>query len=383
MIDALGIIGPRGAAAAPALSRLVATGDVNAAEAAKALRRIGSAAAAVVPTLVRALASQESGVRLMAADTLRFVGCGSGTASHALLKALGDSDPAMRELAALALGGCTDSDRAVGSLGERLADTDPRVRLAAAEALGGFGPAAATESSRVRGSTDDPDERVRAQAVRSLASIDPQALVDDGGQLLSDPIAGVRLELARALRSRGETEPWIGGMIACLAADPDEAVRRAASATSRPGSSTLARGEGPTRGEQLPSSGGCPELRPTPTPAPVATPAPRTASGPTPTRCPYRYVQGGEIGEPVKVSGPEPDYAEQARRAGVEGAVVLDLTISGSGEVIDLRVLKGLPLGLTEAAVEAVRQWRFTPAKREGRAVEVLYTVTVNFALKR
>jgi protein TonB len=95
----------------------------------------------------------------------------------------------------------------------------------------------------------------------------------------------------------------------------------------------------------------------------------------------YRYVVGGRVTEPKKLSTVSPVYPEAARRARIVGAVIVKVVISTEGEVADLEVLRGLPLGLTEAAVDAVRQWTFKPATLRGIRVPVSYILTVRFNL--
>lgn len=64
------------------------------------------------------------------------------------------------------------------------------------------------------------------------------------------------------------------------------------------------------------------------------------------------------------------------------GVVIVEAVIDEQGNVKDIKVLKGLPKGLDEAAVEAVRSWRFTPATMDGTPVPVYYTLTVSFTLE-
>jgi protein TonB len=97
---------------------------------------------------------------------------------------------------------------------------------------------------------------------------------------------------------------------------------------------------------------------------------------------PVRFVVGGNITEPKRLSGPNPVYPEAARRARIQGVVVLECTIGKSGRVIRINVLRGLPLGLTEAAESAVRKWTFKASTLNGRPVEVLYILTVRFNLQ-
>jgi TonB family protein len=99
-----------------------------------------------------------------------------------------------------------------------------------------------------------------------------------------------------------------------------------------------------------------------------------------PASGPYRV--GGEVTRPEKISGEEAVYKEAARRAGIAGIVILEAVIDEQGNVTKPRVLKGLPMGLDLAAVEAVETWKFKPATLDGRPVPVYYVVTVNFQLK-
>jgi len=97
---------------------------------------------------------------------------------------------------------------------------------------------------------------------------------------------------------------------------------------------------------------------------------------------PIRFVVGGNITEPQKLSGPNPIYPEAARRARIQGVVVLECTIGKDGRVQRVKVLRGLPLGLTETAVDAVNKWKFQPSTLNGKPVEVLYILTVRFNLQ-
>jgi TonB family protein len=97
---------------------------------------------------------------------------------------------------------------------------------------------------------------------------------------------------------------------------------------------------------------------------------------------PVRFVVGGNITEPERISGPNPLYPEAARRARIQGVVVLECTIGKDGRVQKVKVLRGLPLGLTESAEDAVRKWRFKASTLNGKPVEVLYILTVRFNLQ-
>jgi TonB family protein len=88
---------------------------------------------------------------------------------------------------------------------------------------------------------------------------------------------------------------------------------------------------------------------------------------------------GGSIKPPAKVRDVQPIYPPAALAANVQGAVVLDAHIGVDGSVLDASVLRSIPL-LDDAAVEAVRQWRYVPTLLNGAPVEVMVTVTVNFS---
>jgi protein TonB len=77
-----------------------------------------------------------------------------------------------------------------------------------------------------------------------------------------------------------------------------------------------------------------------------------------------------------------PRYTEAARRARLQGSVIVQAVIDERGNVTEVEVLRGLPMGLDKSAVEAVSQWKFTPATLEGRAVKVYYALTVYFEVK-
>ncbi|HEV2912575.1 MAG TPA: energy transducer TonB [Pyrinomonadaceae bacterium] len=81
------------------------------------------------------------------------------------------------------------------------------------------------------------------------------------------------------------------------------------------------------------------------------------------------------------LSRPEPQYTEEARRNQISGTVVLKAVFSSSGQVTNIRAVTGLPFGLTERAIAAARQIRFTPAMKDGRAVSQYIQIEYNFNL--
>jgi len=107
------------------------------------------------------------------------------------------------------------------------------------------------------------------------------------------------------------------------------------------------------------------DIPPPPPPPPAPLPPVRVGSG---------------IRPPQKVHHVAPIYPAIAQSARVSGVVILDAVIKEDGSVTDVRVLRSIPL-LDHAAIDAVRQWRFTPTLLNGRAVAVVMTVTVAFSM--
>ena len=87
---------------------------------------------------------------------------------------------------------------------------------------------------------------------------------------------------------------------------------------------------------------------------------------------------GGEVREATRTVYVEPVYPEIAKRAGVTGVVILEAVIDPQGNVTDVNVLRSIPL-LDQAAMDAVRQWKYRPTLLNGVPVPIVMTVTVNF----
>jgi periplasmic protein TonB len=104
-------------------------------------------------------------------------------------------------------------------------------------------------------------------------------------------------------------------------------------------------------------------------PAPPPPPAPRV---------PVRV--GGDIRAPALLKRVPPVYPSIAAKAGIEGVVILEATVSPDGRVEDVRVLRSAGL-LNSAAVDAVRQWEYAPLLLNGQPAQFILTVTVNFSL--
>jgi len=108
----------------------------------------------------------------------------------------------------------------------------------------------------------------------------------------------------------------------------------------------------------------------------VVEPAPTPASEGGPVKV------GEGITAPRRLQTVIPKYTEEARKDRIQGVVIVQTVIGKDGRVHDAKVLKGLPKGLSESAVEAIRQWEFEPARNEdGQPVEVYYNLTINFTL--
>ena len=89
-------------------------------------------------------------------------------------------------------------------------------------------------------------------------------------------------------------------------------------------------------------------------------------------------VPAAIIRPPQKVHHVAPTYPPIAQSARVSGVVILEALIAEDGSVRDVKVLRSVPL-LDASAIEAVRQWRFTPTLLNGVPVQVIMTVTVTF----
>ena len=116
-----------------------------------------------------------------------------------------------------------------------------------------------------------------------------------------------------------------------------------------------------------------------PEPPPIIPPISPT---PAPDRGVYSAVPVGGT-QPEELERVVPHYPSAARRAGVQGSVVVRGIVRKDGTIDDVEVIKDLPYGLGDSARQAVSQWRFRPATYRGDPIDVYYTVTVNFRLSR
>ena len=104
--------------------------------------------------------------------------------------------------------------------------------------------------------------------------------------------------------------------------------------------------------------------------------------GPPPSEPTGPIHVGGDVQAPEKINAPSPQYTEIARKARIQGVVIVQAIIGKDGSVQNVKLLKGLPMGLDKAAMDAVKSWRFKPATLNGKPVSVYYNLTVNFSLQ-
>lgn len=94
------------------------------------------------------------------------------------------------------------------------------------------------------------------------------------------------------------------------------------------------------------------------------------------------FRPGSGVTPPSLLREVKPDYTEEARSRGVEGDVVMEIVVRRDGSVGEVRLLQGLGHGLDARAMEAVRDWRFSPGKRRGVPVDVLVEVAMEFKIR-
>jgi protein TonB len=114
-------------------------------------------------------------------------------------------------------------------------------------------------------------------------------------------------------------------------------------------------------------------------PTPQPPPTPPTPPLPAPI-APQRIKQGGIVQAAKLIYQPQPLYPILARQTGIQGTVVLHAVVDDGGNVSELQVISGHPL-LVQAALYAVKQWRYQPTLLNGEPVEVDTTITVSFVL--
>jgi protein TonB len=116
----------------------------------------------------------------------------------------------------------------------------------------------------------------------------------------------------------------------------------------------------------------------------AATPGPPPPPPPPPPKVetPKRINVGGSVQAAMAISRPQPVYPQLARQARISGTVRLEAVIDETGKITDLKVVSGHPL-LVQAALDAVKQWRYRPTVLNNTPVQVATTIDVNFTLSQ
>jgi TonB family protein len=96
------------------------------------------------------------------------------------------------------------------------------------------------------------------------------------------------------------------------------------------------------------------------------------------------YKVGNGVSAPVPIRQVKADYTQEAQAQRIEGAVTLDAVVTADGAVSDVKVAKSLDsvFGLDKAAVTAMKEWKFRPGTKDGKAVAVQVTALITFTLK-
>jgi periplasmic protein TonB len=95
-----------------------------------------------------------------------------------------------------------------------------------------------------------------------------------------------------------------------------------------------------------------------------------------------KYDPDAGISAPKLVHKVDPVYPEEARKNRIQGVVVCEATIDKQGDVVDVQVAKTADEILNQPAIDAIMQWKFEPATKDGEPIDVIYVLTVNYALE-
>jgi len=115
--------------------------------------------------------------------------------------------------------------------------------------------------------------------------------------------------------------------------------------------------------------------------SPQSAGSPSPSSGVIPT-CTEKNSGPDCISPPRLISSSPPaTYSEEARKAKIEGNCVVSVVVDKKGNPTNLRVIEGLGMGLDEKAIEAVKQWKFAPALKDGKPVVAQIAIQVSFHL--
>jgi TonB family protein len=94
------------------------------------------------------------------------------------------------------------------------------------------------------------------------------------------------------------------------------------------------------------------------------------------------FRPGSGVSPPSLLREVKPDYTEEARARGIEGDVVMEIVVRRDGSVGEVKLMQGLGHGLDARAIQAVREWRFSPGTRHGVPVDVLVEVAMEFKIR-
>jgi protein TonB len=93
------------------------------------------------------------------------------------------------------------------------------------------------------------------------------------------------------------------------------------------------------------------------------------------------YSVGGGVSQPKVLISADPEFSEEARKAKFSGNVLVYFIVDENGTPTHVRVVRGVGMGLDEKAVDAVRQYKFKPGMKDGKAVKVEMAIEVNFQI--
>ncbi len=94
------------------------------------------------------------------------------------------------------------------------------------------------------------------------------------------------------------------------------------------------------------------------------------------------YQIGGRVSAPVVIHSVEAEFSDEARRAKYQGVCLISLIVDAQGNPQNIRVARPLGMGLDEKAIQAIRQYKFKPAMKDGKTpVPVMITIEVDFRL--
>lgn len=93
------------------------------------------------------------------------------------------------------------------------------------------------------------------------------------------------------------------------------------------------------------------------------------------------YKTGRGVSFPKQIYSPDPEFSDEARRRKIEGVVTLSAVVTSKSDTTEIKVLHGRGYGLDEKAIEAVSQWKFRPATKDGKPVSVELAIEVDFRL--